>query len=136
VGTCLAGTGKSTFKVISPKTTGFNVSGNAKAMAQLLTAHDTPVMLVSQNADSLKVFAATPNQNNQVIKLEPTDGYADLYFKNGKKRREEFNYGTGYLSQSSRALISQDLLKVTITDFTGKQRQMNFNPKELALQTR
>ncbi|RDC61462.1 VCBS repeat-containing protein [Adhaeribacter pallidiroseus] len=136
VGTALAGTGQGTFKIIPPKATGFNVSGDAKAMVQLLTTNNNSLLVVSQNADSLKVFAPSQNQNNQVIKLQPTDAYADLYFKNGKKRREEFTYGIGYLSQSGRAFISQNLSKVIITSFTGKQRQISFDSKEVAIQTK
>ncbi|PSR56574.1 hypothetical protein AHMF7605_25295 [Adhaeribacter arboris] len=134
VGTCLAGTGKGTFRSIAPKVSGFTVAGDTKALAQLLTTGNKPLYLVTQNADSLKVFTSTSNQNYQIIPLQPTDAYAELHFTNGKKHREEFYYGSGYLSQSSRTLISQNLATVYITDFTGKQRQIELGSKAVALQ--
>ncbi len=125
IGTCLLGNGKGIFKPITPKAAGFFVNGDAKALARLVTAQNIPLELVTVNADSLKVFTATlPPSGYQIIRGQPTDAYADLIFKNGRKRREEFYYGAGYLSQSCRAIMGNGLAAVYITDVNGKKRQV------------
>jgi len=133
IGTCLLGTGKGTFKPVTPKVSGFMVNGDAKAMAQILTADNKPVFLVSQNNDSLKVFASTTNTSLQLINIQPGDAYAELQFKNGKKRREEFYYGAGYLSQSGRVFLSKNLSTVIITDYKGNRRAIQVGENALAI---
>lgn len=53
----------------------------------------------------------------------PDDFYAEIIYKNSKKRRVEFYYGSTYLSQSSRKLlVEKDAVKITITNFKGMKR--------------
>ncbi|WP_026462102.1 VCBS repeat-containing protein [Adhaeribacter aquaticus] len=132
-GTLLTGNGKGGFAAVAPKQTGFAVKGDAKAMVQLLTRDKEPLVLVSQNSDSLKVFRSKAKAEYQVVPLQATDAYAELEFNNGKKRREEFCYGTTYLSQSCRTLVGKDLASVYITNSQGKRRQINLDPKVIAL---
>lgn len=124
IGTCLLGNGKGKFSVVAPKNSGFAVNGDAKGMACLLAGNSKPLMVVSSNKDSLQVFSEKSKKEYQLVKVAPTDVYADLVFKNGKSRREELYYGSSYLSQSCRTIISQNLQTVTITDSKGKQRQI------------
>ena len=126
-GALLLGNGKGDFTAISPAKSGFVVEGDAKAMVQVLSANKTPLILVSTNADSLQVLATRVGSTLPAIKLQPQDAYADLVFTTGKRRREELYYGAGYLSQSCRALTQTGLSAVTITDFTGKKRQIKLN---------
>lgn len=86
-----------------------------------------PLLVVSQNADSLKVFAPNKELSSQFIQPGPKDAYAELHFINGKKRREDFYYGFGYLLQSVRALAGKNLIAVYLTDYQGKRRQVNLN---------
>ncbi|KAA5549138.1 VCBS repeat-containing protein [Adhaeribacter rhizoryzae] len=123
-GTFLSGNGKGNFSPVSLKKSGFNVPGDAKSMACLVAAGNQPLMLVGVNKDSLKVFAGTPQATRSIIKLQPFDAYAELTFKNGQKRREEFYYGSGYLSQATRSLIANNLQSVFITDYAGKRREI------------
>lgn len=125
IGTCLLGTGKGTFRVVPPKTSGFYVAGDAKAMAQLITAKKKPLEIISCNNDSLQIYQGPqPKTRLQVIRVAPADAFADLIYANGKKQREEFYYGSGYLSQSCRALVATGLAQVYITDYQGKKRQI------------
>ncbi|PSR56181.1 hypothetical protein AHMF7605_23085 [Adhaeribacter arboris] len=124
-GVCLLGNGKGKFRTLPPKATGLKVSGDAKAMVRLITINKQPLEIISCNADSLQVYQGlNPIGKDSIIRLRPTDAYADLLFKNGKKRHEEFFYGSGYLSQSCRALFGTGLETIIITDFSGKQRQV------------
>ncbi|WP_245590579.1 VCBS repeat-containing protein [Adhaeribacter aquaticus] len=131
-GTLLTGNGKGGFAAVAPKQTGFAVKGDAKAMVQLLTRDKEPLVLVSQNSDSLKVFRSKAKAEYQVVPLQATDAYAELEFNNGKKRREEFCYGTTYLSQSCRTLVVQNASKVTITDFKGNKRAIDLAGRSVA----
>ncbi|MDQ3292191.1 MAG: RNA-binding protein, partial [Bacteroidota bacterium] len=122
-GTLLAGNGKGKFTAVSPAASGFKMDGDAKAMVQLQSADNKVLVLVSTNSDSLRVVASYSKPSQQ-IKMQPNDAYAELQFKNGKRRRQEIPYGSGYLSQSARALLESNLTKVVITDFSGKERQI------------
>ena len=120
------GNGKGGFTPGAGKATGFSVSGDAKAVARLITAEDTPLVLVSVNGDSLRVFEEPKAADRQVVRLRPDDAFAELYFRDGRRRREEFSYGAGYLSQSSRALVldSGALREVFITGYRGGRRKV------------
>ncbi|QNF31460.1 VCBS repeat-containing protein [Adhaeribacter swui] len=125
IGTCLMGNGNGTFRPIPPQGAGLKISGDAKAIARVFTRNNQPIEVISCNSDSLQVIQGlVPTGKKQFIRLSPMDAYADLQFSNGKKRREEFFYGSGYLSQSSRAMVSAGLEKVYVTDFTGKKREI------------
>jgi hypothetical protein len=122
---CLLGTGKGTFGVMPPKTSGFKVTGDAKAMARLVTAKNVPLEIITCNNDSLQVYQGPkPPAKLQIIRVAATDAYADLIFANGKKQRQEIYYGAGYLSQSCRAIVATGLVQVFITDYAGKKREI------------
>ena len=53
------------------------------------------------------------------------DFLCELIFENGKKQRIEFNYGSGFLSQSSRSIsIPKGIKEIIITDFQGNKRKV------------
>lgn len=123
-GTVLLGDGKGGFMV--GKKTGLMAGGDAKSLARLVTVENKPVLLVGVNSDSLRVFDEANAEERQAVRLRPSDAFADILFKSGVKRREEFNYGAGYLSQSSRTLLldSENLEEVYITNYQGKRRKI------------
>ncbi len=127
-GLCLKGDGKGNFKTMPLAETGFFVNGDAKGLALLHTARNEDILLATQNQDSIKVYAknnAAANKNQKWIAIKPNDFSADILFKNNKKRRVEFYYGSTYLSQSSRKmLVEKDAVKITITNFKGLKREL------------
>jgi len=131
IGTCLAGSGKGTFKVLNPKTSGFMVRGDAKAMVQIVDANKSSLLLVSQNNDSLKVFKQTRKTPYEFILFQPKDAYAEVHLRDGRKRKVEAYYGAGYLSQSCRGLWAPPNATIYITDFQGKRRQITSQNKTL-----
>ncbi|GAA4432891.1 VCBS repeat-containing protein [Pontibacter saemangeumensis] len=126
-GLYLKGDGKGGFRPVPLSESGFFVDGDAKAVAQLFGAKGQKLTLVTQNNDSLLIFAPTTRVENQasVLALQPLDCLATITFKNGKKQVKEFYYGHTYLSQSSRKLIiTSDMASVVLKDFSGRTREI------------
>lgn len=127
-GLCLKGDGKGNFNNLSIQKSGFFVKGDAKGLAKIHTAKNEDIWIATQNQDSLLVYARNRKEitvDAKWIKLKSDDFYADIIYKNGKKRRIEFYYGSTYLSQSSRKfLIPQEAAKITIANFNGNKREV------------
>lgn len=126
-GLYLKGNGKGAFRPATLTSSGFYVDGDAKAMAQIFSAKGQKLTLVTQNNDSLRIFAPTKEVSDQskVLALQPLDRMVTITYKNGKKRVKEFYYGQTYLSQSSRKLtLTKDMASVLIKDFGGHTRQV------------
>lgn len=126
IGNYLRGGGNGNFKAVPVTQSGFFVDGDAKAMAKLISKEGTELLLVTQNRDSLKVFTKAGNIKNgaeSVVRLKPDDEYAIIELTNGKKRKEEFYRGNGYLSSSSRAIIKNgNISTVTTSDRKREKR--------------
>jgi len=126
-GLYLKGNGKGGFRQEPLASSGFFVDGDAKAMAQVFSAKGQKLTLVTQNNDSLRIFAPVKKVNNQikVLALQPLDCMVTITYKNGKKQVKEFYYGQTYLSQSSRKLtLTSDMASVLIKDFGGHTRRV------------
>jgi hypothetical protein len=104
---------------------GFYVPGDAKALVQFRNSIGTPLFVAAQNRDSLRVFALNSAANAKIIKLEPSDSYAEVSYGDGRKQRIEFYYGAGYLSQSSQSFaVPKGVADIRIYDFAGKERSL------------
>ena len=127
MGLCMKGDGKGNFTPVKLTKSGFFVNGDGKGLATVHTAKNEDILIATQNQDSLKVFSKNPVYAKEVIKwitLKPEDFSAEIIYKDGKKRRMEFYYGSTYLSQSSRMLpVGKDDKEIFITDFKGNKRK-------------
>ena len=124
-GLILAGNGNGTFTAIPSASSGFYVPGDAKALVTLYDAALTPLIVASQNRDSLRVFAQDNGIKDEVVRLQPMDSYAEVSFQEGRKQRVEFYYGSGYLSQSARTFtLPKGSGEIRIYDFSGKARDL------------
>jgi hypothetical protein len=128
IGLTMKGDGKGKFSSLPVTQSGFFVHGDAKGLATIHTAKGDDLFIATQNQDSVKVFLRKANNSenkNKWITVQPHDFCADIVFNDNKKRRIEFNYGSTFLSQSSRRLrISKDAVKVIFTDFKGNKREV------------
>jgi hypothetical protein len=123
-GLVLLGDGSGEFHPQTILQSGLFVPGDAKALIKLLDANGNCMLAASQNRGLLKVFRG--KQNFSSIPLKPTDKYAIIYLKSGQKRKEEFYWGSSFLSQSSRFLSVHDAVqKIEITD-ERTTRTINF----------
>ena len=124
VGVVLLGNGKGGFAPAGHAETGFFVDGDAKAAAELMVDGNRSLLLVSQNGDSLKVFASAP-AGRRNLRLQPLDAFAVVTLSDGSTRREEFHHGSTFLSQSSRFLaLPAGARRAVIHDFAGRSREV------------
>ncbi len=127
MGLYLKGNGKGGFSSKSIAQSGFFVNGDAKGLAVVHSAKGADLFVATQNQDSLKVFSSKIREKTPPvwINLKTTDFYADIIYKNNRKKHVEFYYGSTYLSQSSRKLeLDRDAEAVFITDFKGNRRKV------------
>ena len=102
---------------------GFFVDGDAKGLAEVVTGGTTSLVLTTQNSGPLKAFSS---RSRHAVPLRPLDRYALLTFEDGSTRKEEFFYGSTYLSQSSRVLwIPANVAKIIISDSNGNRRTVS-----------
>ena len=120
-GLLLKGDGKGGFKVVTIAESGVYIPGNAKAMVKILSANNSYNIVASQNRDKLRI--ARLNAAHEIIKPQTNESSAIVTFKNGKKQKIEFPYGSSFLSQSSRfMMLSPDVASVSFLSTDGKTR--------------
>jgi enediyne biosynthesis protein E4 len=128
IGLVLRGDGHGHFAPMPARQSGFSVTGDAKSFVRLTTPAGGSLWMVGQNQDSLRVFrpvAPAPEPGGQAVRLQPTDAWAELTGANGRPRRQEFYYGDGYLSQSSRTLLlPPGTVSVRVADSRGRVRTL------------
>ncbi|MEM8898455.1 MAG: VCBS repeat-containing protein [Bacteroidota bacterium] len=124
-GLVLLGKGKGGFEVVPSRKSGFHVEGDTRALAQL-TVNNQLNYLLGRNNDSLKAFKLEiPETNMYSFMPESMDLSAVIKYNDGSIRYHEFLYGSGYLSQSSRALLlSPDVQQIEVTNSKGDKRQI------------
>jgi len=128
MGLCMKGDGKGNFQPMTVAQSGFFVHGDAKGLATIHTAKNEDIIVATQNQDSLMVYSKNPSYRKDILKwitLKPDDFCAAVIYKNGKKRRIEFYYGSTYLSQSARPLpVDRNYKQIIITDYKGIKRNV------------
>ncbi|HEY5463854.1 MAG TPA: VCBS repeat-containing protein [Hanamia sp.] len=125
-GLVLKGDGKGNFKPKSILQSGIYIPGNGKALVKLLDNKGNLMVAASQNRDVLKVFKLRRKINH--IPILSDDMYAMITYKNGTIQKQEFYYGSSFLSQSARFLIVNSNMKsVEITNNSGKRRMVDFH---------
>jgi len=122
-GLLLKGNGKGGFSSLTGEKSGYMVTGNAKAMVKIADAGKHVMTITSQNRDSLRFHQTrSPIKSVPLLTNEIT---AVLKLKNGKTRREEMNYGSSFLSQSTHQLSLPDyVLSAEVFDAKGKGRKV------------
>ena len=119
----LIGNGKGNFTINRKE---INAIGDNKSLSQLINADGSSLFLVGSNSDSLHVYRLneTPQKN---VAINASDAYAIITARNGMKCRQEFYYGSTYLSQSSRRLtVAANIKSVVIYNNSGNKREINF----------
>jgi hypothetical protein len=128
MGLCLKGDGKGDFIDMTPAQSGFFVKGDAKGLTLIHGAKSEELLIATQNQDSLVAFSRNPLKASPVLKwihLNADDCAAELAYKDGRKRKVEFYYGSTYLSQSSRKIpFEKGVQKMTIINFKGIKREV------------
>jgi hypothetical protein len=124
-GVLLKGDGKGNFAPLTILQSGWFVPGNVKSLVKLRSAFGKTLIASGENKGPLKLFEmkrkATP------VALQPSDVSVLINYKDGKKQRQEINYGSSFLSQSGRFInVDAAVSSVEIKDYQGKVRTMRF----------
>ena len=123
-GLVLQGDGKGNFSPLSIIQSGIYIPGNGKALAQLVSNNKLTVA-AGQNASWLKLFQSK-KQGGKIIMLLPGDKFALVQLKNGQKRKEEFGYGSSFLSQSGRFIqLNPSIQSIEISNNKNQKRIIN-----------
>jgi hypothetical protein len=125
-GLMLKGDGKGGFKPLSILQSGIYIPGNGKALVKLQGNNGQCMLAASQNKDALKLF--TLKGVVKSFKPHASDACATIKYKNGLSTKQEFYYGSSFLSQSARFInINSNVASVTVTGNNGKLREANIN---------
>jgi hypothetical protein len=122
-GLMLKGDGKGHFNPQSILQSGIYIPGDGKALVKFQSSTGSYMLAASQNRGALKIFELKGKTNN--IKLLPGDESATITYNNGEKQKQEFYYGSSFLSQSGRFLtVNKRVKAVEITNSKGQTRSI------------
>jgi len=121
-GLLLKGDGRGGFTPLSIMQSGIYLPGDGKALVTLMGTKGNYLVAASQNRGPLQLFALQLNKT--MLPIKPDDISAMIYFKNGMVQKEEFYFGSSFLSQSARHCSIQPGLvdHVVITNSSGAAR--------------
>lgn len=124
-GLLLKGNGKGGFTPLSIAHSGIYLPGDGKALVKLRSANNNYLMAASEHLGPLRIFQL--NAKASMLKIGYTDQSALITYKNGSHVKQEFHYGSSFISQSSRfMLINDKIAQVSIKDNSGKIRLVKF----------
>lgn len=125
-GLLLKGDGNGGFVPLTIQQSGIYIPGNGKALIKLEGSNGNYLVAASQNKDRVKLFEL--DRKTKQIRMNADDRVAVIHFKNGKIQKEEFYYGSSFLSQSARFIsITEEVSSVDVTDNSGKTRKISFD---------
>lgn len=108
-GLVLKGDDKGGFKPLSIMQSGLYLPGNGKALVKFRDKNGGYCMASSEYKGPLKLFML--NAAGRDIDINADDAYALITYRDGRKEKKEFYYGTSFLSQSARFLRVTDQVK-------------------------
>lgn len=123
-GIVLKGNGLGSFSVMPLSRSGLLNDQDASGLAMVGKAGGGSYAILANNDGPLRVFELNARQPaRHRISADPNMVRAEIIYKNGKHRKEEFYYGSGYLSQSTRSLpLNSDIRKVLLQDVYGNEK--------------
>lgn len=120
-GIALLGNGKGNFQNTTVDISGFYTLGDARGTAQLITNEGVD-FLVANNDGGMQCF--TKKSPKKTIPLKQNDTYAQVTLADGTSYRQEFYFGSGYLTQNSRKLqVPDTAMEIIIFDSQNASRQ-------------
>ena len=126
IGLLLRGDGKGNFIPMHNAKSGFVSDLDSKGMAKIILANGQSLIVVGNNSNKTKSFIDQIPAN--YVRANTNDVTATVTLSDGRKYRHEFQYGSTYLSNSSRSLkLSPKISAITITDYQGNERSIQIN---------
>ena len=105
-GLVLKGKGNGDFEVLPTEGNGLAADRDVKSLVQINTKQNR-LLLVANNNDKMESYTVN-SKNTRSAPAKLHDAYAIVQLKNGRTYKQEFYYGSNYLSQSSRQVIWGD----------------------------
>jgi hypothetical protein len=105
-GLVMLGDGKGNFNPIPVSESGLILDGNAKSMVCISRSNGQPMFIASQNRGPLKCYQLN-KQIPALFKVKDNVIAQVRFQESGKKQKQEFYFGSGFLSQSGRYTIRQ-----------------------------
>jgi hypothetical protein len=122
-GLLLLGKGNGEFVPQSVSSSGIFIPGNGKGLVKLRNGKENYIVAAAQNRGALKVFEL--DHKIRSVPVMADDISADIQLINGNARKQEFYYGSSFLSQSARFLtIGSSVKSLTITNTKGQKRNI------------
>lgn len=116
---------KNIFTPLSIAGAGFYTPGNGRALVEMIVQNRLTIA-AGQNRDMLKLFS-TKTTGSTYIKLNDDETHAIIYLKDGGKRKEEYPFGQGFLSQSAR-FVSLHAGISYVDIYTGNKKSRTLKP--------
>jgi hypothetical protein len=122
-GLLLKGDGKGGFEALPIDRSGIYLPGDQKALVKLRGEGDRYWVAAGQNRGPLRVFER--RSPVRCIPLRADDVSALFTYRDGTVRKEEYGWGSSFLSQSGRFLaVSGPVVEVEVTDAAGRKRKV------------
>ncbi len=122
-GLLLKGDGMGNFIAVNSAVTGFKADTDVKSLVQLFSPEGAATVLAGNNSGPMGAYKL--RKDHKIVPVKISDRYAIIKKKNGQQYRQEFYYGSNYLSQTSRMLqVGKEIINVVIYDSNGNQREV------------
>ncbi len=127
-GLLLAGDGRGGFRSEKSGVTGFAADHDVKSLAAIPGAAGSQLILTGNNSGQMQAYQALVPAA-MTIPVKKADAYVIVRRKDGRSYRQEFYFGSNYLSQSSRNLrLGKDVSSISIFEANGQRRDMKISP--------
>ncbi len=124
-GLLLKGNEAGNFEAVTMEEAGVCLRGDGKGIVNV-TTKDGGVILAGTNNEDLQSMRLSGKERTLVPQNDEV--YCTLLLHNGKTRRVEFYFGSGYLSQTSRRVsVNSSVKTITFFDRVGKSRKVDLN---------
>ncbi len=121
IGLLLLGDGHGEFHSVSATKSGVLADGDTKGMVKMVSSTGKLRVVVANNSGPVKIFQR--DKADDVFYALPSDRYAEIITKEGAIYKQEFYYGSSYLSSSGRfIIIHNNIASITVYDQKGKGR--------------
>jgi enediyne biosynthesis protein E4 len=126
MGLYLQGDGNGNFRSVKTEDSGFLADNDSKGVAKLIGADGREIVIVGNNSSSVRIYSSQVNA--KYYRAGRDDAYALVTLSNGKVYKQEFYFGSTYLSQSSRSLkLTTQIISIKVFDSKGKERAIDLS---------
>ena len=114
------------FEALSSAQSRFFVPGDARGLIATSRAGQAPLIIATQNRDSLKVFGFQQFSNGKLLQVPASACKSLIQFEDGRSNLQEWYWGSSFMSQRSRMiLIPPGVRQVQFLDNKGNTVEEN-----------